>query len=169
MAFLEFVHNSEREWIIRTDNGKSDSLFSGEVSQPAKVVRQNGNVGSEGSSARVSRRAEEGFYPGRLAQLPGESVFASPAANDQNLHLQDSPFSRSAIAAASQSKAFENAGRLVWRSRAEKDAHEGRVQAVTRFSKQKIELVESSTLIIRIGYIVRWQCSSLVACGTLFG
>ena len=92
----QIVNDAARKRRLRTDDDEIDAFFLGE-SDDRRVVRRRDlrHAFSDRRHAGVARNRVELFRPLALLELPRERMFASAAADDQNLHLV-APISQSA-------------------------------------------------------------------------
>src|SRR5262249_5602101 len=91
ILFLEFVDNSQRQRLLRTDDRQADALLSDKLDQLVNVVGLDGDIDAVLSGAGVAGSAVNAVRPWRLDELPDQGVFAPALADDQDLHSPSPP------------------------------------------------------------------------------
>jgi hypothetical protein len=84
----EFIDHAGRERRLGADHGEADLVFLRPDAQRLHVGDGQVVEGTRQRRAAVARRDVNLAGLGRLAQLPGQCVFAATAADDENVHGQ---------------------------------------------------------------------------------
>jgi len=82
----EFIDDALDQRRFGADDGQIDFFVGREFEQRVDVLRADGQVDGAGFGARVAGRAKNGIHQRRLADFPGQSMFASAAADNQHFH-----------------------------------------------------------------------------------
>jgi hypothetical protein len=81
------IHHAGRERRLGPDHGQHDVLRHGEIGQRFVAQVRHVPQPAVGGGAGVAGRDVNALHARRLGELPGQSVFAAAAADNENLHL----------------------------------------------------------------------------------
>ena len=87
-GLLENIRDSGGQRVIGADDGEVDFFVAGEFQKRLRVGDFQRHVARDRGGARVSGSADDFPDAWRLFQFPGERVFASAAADDEDFHIR---------------------------------------------------------------------------------
>ena len=88
LVLAELIHNAGGQRRLRADDRQIHLMRFDGVTQGGDIVRRDGEALGNAGDAGIPRRAIELRDLRTLGDFPGERVFPSAPANDQNFHRE---------------------------------------------------------------------------------